>query len=140
MRRAAVTLATILLIFAGQGTASAHTGSGPATPSNMSEHPWSTDGCSQVPDAGTAQSGLIKGPFDFHHACVHHDGCYRHHDGTRLSCDDRFLQNMIASCEEIRSNIACRDRANIYYLGVRWFGHVAWENYSTDAPMDGAMT
>ncbi len=132
-------LATIPLVFLGQGVAAAHTGPEPATPSNMGEHPWPTDGCSHVPDSGTAQSGAVSGPFDFLHACAHHDGCYRLHDGTRLSCDNRFLDNMLASCEEIGSNVACRDRANVYYLGVRWFGHVAWENYEINAPMDGAL-
>ncbi len=134
-------LATIPLVFiGGQGVAAAHTGPEPAVPSNTSNHPWSTDGCSHVPDSGTAQSGTVKGPFDFAHACWHHDGCYRHHDGTRLSCDDRFRRDMLASCDDIGSNVACRDRAEIYYLGVRWFGQPAWDSYSTDVPMDGALT
>jgi hypothetical protein len=67
---------------------------------------------------------------------VHHDGCYRQHDGTRLSCDNRFLNSMLASCTEIRSNVACRDRAQIYYLGVRLFGQEAWDNYSVVIRME----
>ncbi len=43
---------------------------------------------------------------------------------------------MLASCTEIRSNVACRDRAQIYYLGVRLFGQEAWDNYSVVIRME----
>src|SRR4051812_25277126 len=56
-----------------------------ATPYNEGGEWWTTDGCSVVPDSGP--------DFNFHHACVHHDGCYRNHWSDRATCDQWFLND-----------------------------------------------
>lgn len=63
-----------------------------ATPFNEGGEWWDTDGCTAVPDSGfhatlvqygsppfVASYGTVVGYFDFHHACKHHDGCYKYH-------------------------------------------------------------
>ena len=61
--------------------------------------------------------------FDFHHACIHHDGCYTHHWGSRSTCDEWFLNDMAASCSAMGADSRCYTRAATYYEGVRKFGY-----------------
>lgn len=116
-----------------------------------SQHWWDNDGCSVVPDAGVAGTRVtvgsppftatvfISGAYDFHHACVHHDGCYRNHWADKGTCDQWFLNDMNASCEAIDGNEACYDRARLYYWGVRVFGGNAYQSGSVDIPMDAYL-
>ena len=133
MAIAAMTL--ILGAIVGSSTpASATTTRGvQATPYNNGSHPWSTDGCSVVPDWGPSWVGGAY--FDFNHACIHHDGCYRQHWADRGTCDKWFLNDMYASCNAIHpawrpgQRASCYNQAVIYYNGVRAFGnsaYVAW--------------
>ncbi|MGH9156722.1 MAG: hypothetical protein ACRD1K_13000, partial [Acidimicrobiales bacterium] len=69
-----------------------------ATPYNDGSHWWSSDGCSVVPDSGFHTKNVYVGrppwgasvpvtaSWDFHHACVHHDGCYRNRWASRETC------------------------------------------------------
>lgn len=100
----------------GVTPAAAHTDDSPAA-GGWQWHPWSSDGCSHVPDA-------VWGVFEFTHACQHHDGCYRHHFGTRAVCDRRFRADMVAGCAWF--NLACRTMAYAYYAGVRALGAGAY--------------
>jgi hypothetical protein len=88
-----------------------------------------------VPDEGTY--------FDFTDACASHDVCYT--DGgteaDRYNCDQAFLADMLASCDEmwpvagwwdrsqLRSRAICYTVARLYYAGVRLFGGTFF-NYS----------
>ncbi|MGI9002995.1 MAG: phospholipase A2 [Pseudonocardia sp.] len=125
-------VAVLALLGAG-GTALAHTGDAPATPSNQDAggHNWSFDGCS-TPGATVDR---VPGVFDFGHACIHHDGCYQGLDRTgepaqisRLRCDNLFLADMRASCAEMHPNATtqaaqrCYNSARLYYSAVRAFG------------------
>ncbi len=97
-----------------------------ATPFNEGGEWWSSDGCSWVPDSGyhtiKVNGAKVTGHYDFHHACVHHDGCYRNKWATRSTCDLWFRNDMYASCAALRSNSACYARADLYYRGVRVLG------------------
>ena len=112
-----------------------------ATPYNQGGEWWSSDGCSVVRDYGWAKYGGRWGWFNFHHACVHHDGCYRHHWASKETCDQWFLNDMRASCRAIAkrypklSEHACRDRAWWYYQGVRIFGRQAYNQRTHFVPM-----
>jgi len=140
LRRTTVGVVALLAIvlgvsLAGAQPASATTTTGvQATPYNNSAHPWTTDGCSVVPDWGTSATGGAW--FDFNHACIHHDGCYRGHWSDRATCDRWFLNDMIASCNAIHpwwrpdSRSSCYGQANIYYTGVRTLGGSAYVAYS----------
>lgn len=126
--------AVVLTLLGTAGTASAHLGTEPATPSNMTDsHPWPYDGCSTPGARINSQPGV----FDFLHACIHHDGCYGGYDRfgdpdatiSRLRCDNTFLADMRASCaEEHQSDpnsqtaMQCRNTATLYYTAVRLFG------------------
>lgn len=103
-RRSGITLAArtlvVMLALTGAGLgllapeAGATTAPGQtATPYNQGGEWWSTDGCSVVPDSGWWG--------DFHHACVHHDGCYRNHWASKSTCDTWFYNDM--------RGIVCRD-------------------------------
>ncbi|MGY1704230.1 hypothetical protein ACI79C_06620 [Geodermatophilus sp. SYSU D00697] len=123
---------------------------GNATPANDddTQHWWNSDGCSVVPDSGVhgarvtagtpplTVSTYVVGTYDFHHACVHHDGCYRHHWADKGTCDRWFLNDMNASCQAIGGNGACYDRARLYYWGVVVFGGGAYGQRSAAIPMD----
>lgn len=108
-----------------------------ATPHNSSSHPWSTDGCSVVPDWGLWGGAW----FDFNHACIHHDGCYRNRWASKGTCDTWFLNDMNASCGALHPwwsarRGACKDLAWKYYLGVVYFGGGAYSSRSGYIPMN----
>jgi hypothetical protein len=103
-----------------------------ATPANDGRHGWSTDGCSASPERGPG--------WDFHHACVHHDGCYRQHWSSRSSCDSWFLRDMAASCAVTHRRAGtgrnvCRFFAAVYHQAVRRFGASAYANGSSYIPL-----
>ncbi len=75
----------------------------------------------------------MAGTYDFNHACIHHDGCYRHHWASKGVCDQWFLNDMTASCN---GNAVCNNRAWLYYSGVVAFGHSAYFGHSASAPMN----
>lgn len=113
---------------AGSAAAGATTGHGAtATPANMSSHPWSYDGCSSSPERGPG--------WDFHHACIHHDGCYRGHWAGRSTCDTWFRTDMRASClvlhpDNAWTRVACNGLAEVYHRFVRTFGDRAYDRHS----------
>lgn len=131
-----LTLAMSVVTLQGEG-AYAHEKYGEnATPYNETDHWWTSNGCSFVPDHGM--------DFNFEHACDHHDGCYGNHWASRSTCDQWFLNDMRASCEAmweggrhfgINQRERCYDRASIYYWGVRRFGDFAWDRRSAWVPM-----
>ena len=130
----ALVVTTVGVVATTASPASATTARGvQATPYNNSSHPWSTDGCSKVPDWGPY--------FNFGHACVHHDGCYRGRWSDRGTCDRWFLNDMNASCNAIHPWWAPVDRARCYavaqayYRGVRAFGGSAFAARSHTAPL-----
>jgi hypothetical protein len=103
-----------------------------ATPRNDGRHTWSTDGCSASPERGPG--------WDFHHACVHHDGCYRQHWASRSTCDSWFLRDMTASCAVTHRSPGagrnlCRFFAAVYHQAVRRFGAGAYANGSSYIPL-----
>ena len=122
----AATLALLILAPAAVG----HTTQGNATPANAGAHPWWSDGCTGVPDKGNT--------FDFYHACVHHDACYKGFPNSkrkgalgsywvsRSQCDTWFVNDMHASCNwkfgdpstTLRGR-KCSQRARDYHYGVR---------------------
>lgn len=127
-------LIAFVLTLTRSGTAQATTTPGVnATPGNVTAHWWGSDGCTAVPDSGTYR-GVS---FDFNHACVHHDGCYAYHWGSRSTCDDWFYNDMVASCNYLHSasssRLLCDEQAGIYWQGVRWFGgpFYTWWSYKT---------
>jgi hypothetical protein len=142
MKRLITTLTITGLCTAGAwglsgGTAAAHTGQGPAVPANHGWHPWPTDGCS-TPGANI---GAIPGVFDFGHACVHHDGCYKGFplNGqptywvSRSQCDQWFIDDMNASCRwqhatglGSASGRTCEATARAYRWAVRTFAGPAY--------------
>lgn len=128
-------LLAMLAIVTTPGTA-AHATTSPgvtATPYNMTHHWWSSDGCTVVPDSGTT--------FDFHHACIHHDGCYAHRWASKATCDWWFYNDMRASCAAMFrwyswQSPFCNDRAYKYYLGVTYFGWPYYYNRTAYIPMN----
>lgn len=148
MRRTVMLVSTVCLAAAvGLGGAlpsAAHTTAGRATPSNDTpSHPWPTDGCSTswvAPDILNVNS--IPGVYNFRHACVHHDGCYKGfpRDGVathwvaRETCDSWFLYDMQASCRERHgphprntwAGRQCMQWAANYYYAVRELGAGAY--------------
>ena len=126
-------LASVGVIAVGSSPAQAHSG-GSAVPSNNYGHWWSTDGCSWVPDTGIAVGG---GYYNFNHACIHHDGCYRNHWSGKNTCDQWFKNDMYASCNELHPSwwqakyrYSCKSQADLYYWGVQRFGTTAYVAYS----------
>lgn len=89
------------------------------------------DGCTAVPDSGRT--------FDFNDACDSHDRCYlnRPHGNdaaARKQCDVDFYWDMIASCRndwprrsQWLQRGSCYGVAAVYYLGVRAFGGLGWD-------------
>lgn len=111
-----------------------------ATPANPGAHPWTTDGCSAVPDAGWWIHLGIPARFDFAHACVHHDGCYRAHWARRATCDGWFRADLLASCRVLHprnplTRATCEDLARLYHLGVRLLGAGAYRRGSEVIPL-----
>ena len=82
------------------------------------------NGCSFSPDSGPW--------WNFHSSCDRHDLCYHYHYygggySGRLGCDNEFLGNMYASCNNRYSawnplRAACYRTANEYYSWVRALG------------------
>ncbi|WP_139228898.1 hypothetical protein [Blastococcus tunisiensis] len=125
-----------------------------ATPYNSGDHPWSTDGCTVVPDSGIHGTSLYYGQppwganmwttafYDFNHACIHHDGCYAGRWASKGTCDSWFLNDMRASCDamypsdsQAAARIVCRDRAWQYYVGVTTLGWPAYYASSSAIPI-----
>ncbi|HEY5699806.1 MAG TPA: phospholipase A2 [Acidimicrobiales bacterium] len=124
---------TITLGLLAPNAAGATTGhGGVATPANLTPHPWPYDGCSAAPERGPG--------WDFHHACIHHDGCYRGHWASRRTCDGWFLRDMRASClvlhpSGVLGRWACDGIAAVYYSAVRLFGAAAYAHRRVDVPV-----
>lgn len=135
---AAVVMATALTCSLGTSPASATTMPGvQTTPFNMTGHPWSYDGCSLVQPRGTHFGAY----YDFLHACIHHDGCYRNRWASKATCDQWFYNDMMASCRALHSvwswqRPGCMSRGSLYYLGVYYFGGNAYNNRTVYAPMN----
>ena len=137
-RFGAAALAAILLIGAAGLLAPAPAGATTvhgslATPANATPHPWPYDGCSAAPERGPG--------WDFHHACIHHDGCYRGHWQSRRTCDGWFLRDMQASCRVLHptgviGRWACAGVAAVYYAAVRAFGAGAYSHRLVGAPVN----
>lgn len=102
-----------------------------ATPGNMSSHGWPTNGCTAVADSGTYNGAR----FDFYHACIHHDGCYYYHWGTKGECDQWFQNDMYASCRYLGSGEGCYQNARRYHKGVYYFGNPFYNGWSVNAEM-----
>jgi hypothetical protein len=126
---AALAVAALVLLTAAPAAASTSR-TAVATPRTMTAHPWATDGCSAAPDRGAG--------FDFHHACVHHDGCYRGHWNSRRTCDDRFRRDLRAGCAERHPSAwgrwPCYALAEVYTAAVRLFGGPAYAHHDIDTP------
>lgn len=128
---------TGLVLFAAVATAVVMTNASPAgaettpgvnaTPYNEGGEWWSTNGCNFVPEDGAY--------FDFEHACTHHDGCYEHHWGSRGTCDQWFLNDMLASCDAMGEGYACQSQAWLYWYGVRELGYPWYLVQSPDVPV-----
>ena len=137
-RSGAAALAAVLLIGAvglgdpaPSGATTVH--GAVATPANTTFHPWPHDGCSAAPERGPG--------WDFHHACVHHDGCYRGHWRSRRACDDWFRRDMRASCRVLHptgviGRWACVGVAAVYHAAVRAFGVFAYHHRGVGAPVN----
>lgn len=138
---AAALLVTVIGLAGLQPSADAHSGSGTATPANDRHHPWSSNGCGPV-GFGHVIPDRVRHVFDFHHPCVHHDGCYQGYptvDGVvrfqpRNACDFIFLRDMRASCHLLhgrdltRTTRArqCASAASTYHQAVRRFGRASY--------------
>jgi hypothetical protein len=136
----AVLLALVALLALVDRPAAASPRGHRATPATASSHPWSTDGCSMVPDRGWWVHRGVPGRFDFGHACVHHDGCYRGHWASRRGCDGTFLDDMAASCRSLHprnpwTRGSCLALADLYHLGVRILGASAYRRGSHEVPI-----
>jgi hypothetical protein len=153
MRRVLWTMAIVVAFLVGtaqQGAVPSEATTKPgvnATPYNNGPHPWTTDGCSVVPDSGVHFKKIYYGTppwgayfwtsasWNFNHACIHHDGCYRGHWASRSTCDTWFLNDMRASCSAMHPSsaarrIVCNDKAVQYYAGVRALGGPAYNGWS----------
>jgi hypothetical protein len=94
----------------------------PAAPAAMFD-----DGgaCTAVPDQ-------LPGIFDFTDACVRHDICYAL-GADRLACDLAFRQDMVELCHVQHPHpldlgrVVCLTFAELYFLGVRLFGGLAFQ-------------
>ena len=87
------------------------------------------NGCTGVPDSGYG--------FDFNEICDDHDRCYGmqpYGDGWRgrRSCDRSFRSAMFGYCKQhdwfSSKRTTCDSVAVAYYLGVRAFGWVYWQD------------
>jgi hypothetical protein len=79
---------------------------------------WSSDGCTDVPDAPLG--------YDFLTACWRHDFGYRNYkaqhrftENARARIDGQFKADMYTICN---GRVFCQATAEVYYLGVRQFG------------------
>lgn len=63
---------------------------------------------------------------DFRAACMGHDACYANRCSNRLDCDNTFLNNMYAACENSYNPQACQQQAQFYYMNARMFGGLYW--------------
>ena len=130
---AAVIVATVLTAVPvlGADPAGASPRGSVATPATSTSHRWTTDGCSASPERGPG--------WDFHHACVHHDGCYRNHWTSRRGCDDTFRRDLLASCRWQHGSSwrrwSCDVLARAYHLAVRLFGARAYARGAVTAPV-----
>lgn len=130
-------LAACLIATVGAASAGATTTPGvSATPYNNGSHPWSTDGCSVVPDSGS----YLGAYWNFNHACIHHDGCCRLRWASRSTCDSWFLNDMRASCGAIHPRSTtrrtlCGQVTWTYYTSVRAFGSSAYTHRSWFIPI-----
>jgi hypothetical protein len=136
LRSGAAALAAVALLatlaVASAPPAAASTGHGSvATPANLTAHPWPHDGCSASPERGPG--------WDFHHACIHHDGCYRGHWASRRTCDRWFLRDMRSSCQVLHGGgwrrWPCVAVAAVYHSAVRLFGASAYDRRRVDVPV-----
>ena len=127
---AATAVALALLTAAAPAAATTARGT-VATPANDGPHPWTADGCSASPERGPG--------WDFHHGCVHHDGCYRGHWASRRTCDDWFHRDLRASCRVLHATAwgrwPCYGVAAAYYGAVRAFGGSAYADRSVKVPL-----
>ena len=141
-RRLSAVLATSALVLGGlalcaEPAAATTTPGVNATPYNSGYHPWSSDGCSVVPDSGY----WFGAYFNFNHACIHHDGCYRNRWAGKATCDWWFYNDTRASCDAIHPwsiyrRSMCKDLAFKYYQGVVYFGWDAYYSRTSYAPMN----
>lgn len=136
----AVLLALVTALAAAERPTAASPRGHDATPATMTDHRWTTDGCSMVPDRGWWMHHGVPGRFDFHHACVHHDGCYRGRWAGRRQCDGDFLDDMGASCRWLHprnpwTRGSCLALADLYHLGVRILGAAAYRQGSHEVPI-----
>lgn len=126
---AAATVALTLGVVAPTDAAATTVHGSVATPANMTPHPWSYDGCSNAPERGPG--------WDFHHACIHHDGCYRGHWVGRDTCDAWFHRDMRSSCRVLHptgtlARWGCYGIAALYHAAVRAFGAGAYALHRVD--------
>jgi hypothetical protein len=59
---------------------------------------------------------------DFRPICLAHDRCYGAANKTREQCDKDFLNALRSACDNSIRPHACKRRAKVMYLAVRWFG------------------
>lgn len=125
----------------GAGNADSETAGGrgasnagpPAPPERGAAGPWlpRVNGCTVVPDRGAA--------FDFYAACKRHDLDYQTCGVPRWEADERLHDAMLESCADSPAPEACRARADVYYVGVRVGGGLAYakgqENACREAPL-----
>ena len=76
----------------------------------------------------------------FRRACNAHDVCYETCNADRRRCDDRFLKDLYAACNdayppkrERRLNDRCRSRACLYYEAVSLLGGEVYEAAQDEA-------
>ncbi|MFI0800871.1 phospholipase A2 [Amycolatopsis lurida] len=108
-----------LPLFGSTFSASAHSG----------DHWWPTDGCTAAPE------------YYFNHPCVHHDGCYAYHWADRGTCDNWFLNDMLAECRKLPFEIvgSCGGVAFTYYGAVRLFGGSFYDDSQITARISTPM-
>jgi len=101
----------------GHGASSADTSTPPAP---SADAPWRprVNGCTVVPDRGAV--------FDFYAACKRHDLEYQTCGVPRWEADERLHDAMLESCVHSPAPEACRARADVYYVGVRVAGGLAY--------------
>ena len=64
---------------------------------------------------------------DFRSACARHDNCYDTFGVKQANCDDRFREDLLASCEHSRRPRQCRRVSELMYKAVDQFGQKAFE-------------
>lgn len=65
---------------------------------------------------------------DFRDACRRHDDCYDRLGENRKCCDDRFLCELLADCENSRQPLRCRRKARMTHWLVDRFGEGAFRS------------